>query len=72
MNGAVLCHIYSLVLLRDGAAWGDMWRVHDDFPNWGAERAGVCMTLWVVPCPVGGPGTLREVPGVLATLPRCP
>jgi len=64
-HGAVLCPECSLVLLRDGAAWGDMWRVHDDFSNWGAERAGVCMTLWAVPCTVGGAETLRDVPGVL-------
>jgi len=46
--------------------------VHDDMPNWGAERAGVCMTLWAVPCTVRGTGTLRDVLGMLATFARCP
>jgi hypothetical protein len=72
MNGAVLSYDSSPVVLRDGAAWGDMWRVHDAFPNWDAERAGVCMTLWAVPRTVSDAGPLRNVPEVLVTLTRCP
>ena len=72
MNGAVLRYECSLVLPRDGAAWGDMRRVHDAFPNWGAERAGVCRASWDVLRTVSGSGTLCDVPEVLVTLTRCP
>ena len=49
---------------------GDPWRVHDVFPHMGAEWAGVSRASWAVPCTVSGVGTLRDVPGVFATLTR--
>jgi hypothetical protein len=72
MDGAIPLFECARVPLRDGAAWGDMWRVHDDFSNRGAEWAGVSRAPWSVPCTVGGTETLCNVFGMLATLTRCP
>ena len=72
MDGAVVCYGYSRVPPRGGVAWGDLWRVHGDFSNRGAEWAGVSRASWAVPCTVSGAEPLSDVSRVLAYVTRRP
>ena len=68
MDGAVVCYGYSRVPPRGGVAWGDLWRVHGDFLNRGAECAGVSRASWAVYRTVSDTGPLFDVFRMIATL----